>query len=563
MDSILDQLYDQPLFDSLSDDDLEWLAASAKLRQFQPGEFVYHDGDPATHFYLVTRGQLEVLEPTGAGAQRRQYLYSKDFFGDIALRAGVPREVAVRATLPSELIAVPAATFFELLDAFPEIEKVLDQAAAERLAAPPTFPGQYEDEVVIYWERRHPIDLLGHLIWPVVVGFVWTIIALIALFFGVRGNIRWETIILTVWSIGLIPLTGWVLWEAIDWWNDLYIVTDRRVMNLERVALIFEERREAPISKVQDINTFRRSPIAAALNYGDLLIETAAKTGAIVFRAVPDSDVVAARILQERDKAREAVRRASESQKRRELRRALGLEPASPPPEARPNSGAKKVERPSRIWSALTTQGVRYFIPRMREQQDETIIWRKHWIVLLGQTLRPLLLAIIVSAATLGFLVLLPPLSALATFLLILLLAVLIMAAVGWLLWEYEDWHNDVYILSPTAIIHEERRPLALSKTVKQASLDQIQDVRYEIPNPLFMLLNVGNVIIRTAGTEGQLDFSFVKNPSGIQSEIFRYIQRMAEVRQARENARISDEILDVLRLYREEVGGSPDASAP
>ncbi|MCZ7571010.1 MAG: cyclic nucleotide-binding domain-containing protein [Ardenticatenaceae bacterium] len=563
MDAVLGKLYDESLLDPLSDEDLARLARSTELQQFKPGEYVYLAGDSPTHFYLVTNGQLEVLEPTERGERRRQYLYPQDFFGDIALREDTPRQFAVRAALPSEVIAIPAAAFFELLDAFPEIEKILDQSTAERRAPPPTFPGQYENEVVIYWARRHPIELLRRLLWPVGVGLVWTVMAVIALFVVARQSVRWETIILTVWAIGLIPLTMWALWEGIDWWNDLYIVTDQRVINLERVVLIFEERREAPILKVQNVNAFRRNPLAAALNYGDLVIETAAQTGAILFRAVPDNDVVAARILQERDKAREAVRRASESQKRRELRKALGLEPTSPPPAKQDGGVQKNARRPRRISEALATQGMRYFIPRTREEQGETIIWRKHWIVLLGQTLRPWLFTIVIFFSAIALGVMLPPLSAVATFLIILFFAIAGMAAVGWLLWEYEDWHNDIYILSPTAVVDEERRPLALSKTVKQASLDQIQDVRYEIPNPLFMLLNVGNVVIQTAGAEGRLDFKFVKNPPGIQSEIFRHIQRMAEERQARESARLNAEILDALRLYQEEVGTPPDRSVP
>lgn len=562
MDQILEKLYDQPLLDSLSDEGLEWLADSVELQQFRPGEYVYHAGDVPTHFYLVSQGQIEVLEPAEGGERRRQFLYPQDFFGYLALRERTERQFSIRAAMPSEVIAIPAGTFFDLLEIFPEIAKILDEAEAERLAPPLTFPGQYENEVVIYWSRRHPIELLRSLLWPVVVGFAWTIIALVAVFLVAQGDLRWESIILTIWAAGLVPLTLWALWEGVDWWNDLYIVTDQRVINLERVVLLFEERREAPINKVQNVNAVQSNPVAAMLNYGDLLIETAAERGAIRFRAIPNSNVVAARILQEREKAREAGRRASESQKRQELRRALGLEPSSPAP-APPANSANKTERPSRISSSLTTEGVRYFIPRTREQQGEATIWRKHWIVLLGQTLRPLLLLTLVFFSAIGLVVLLPPLSGLATFLIILLFAVLAMFGMGWLLWEYEDWHNDIYILTPTSIIDEERRPLALLKIVKRASLDQIQDVRYEIPNPLYMLLNVGDVIIQTAGGEGRLDFNFVQSPAAIQAEIFRCIQQMAENRQARENARISAEILDVLRLYQEEVGPSADRPAP
>lgn len=562
MDSLYDDLLDQSLLAPLIDEDLAWLETVARLQHYEPGDFVYTAGDPPSNFYLVVRGQFEYLEPVDGRWRRLQYLYPQDFFGDIALLENIPHPYSVRATLPSDVIAIPADAFFELIEAYPEIQDYLERTAASRVAPPRTFPGQEEDEIVIYWERRHPFELLRRLLFPVALGAVWTVIALLVLFLLARQELEWGALVLTVWGIGLLPLAVWGLWEAIDWWNDYYIVTDRRVLHLEQVLLLYQERREAPISKVQNVNSIRRGPIAAALNFGDVTIETAAQTGAIQFRAVPDSEIVAARIIQERDKARAALKRASESYKRRELRRALGLEPA-PSPESPPASGSTKAAttQRSRLPPGLTTEGIRYFIPRTREQQGDAIIWRKHWIILLRRSLRPWLLLLLTLASAIVLAFSLPPLSPPAVVLLVLVVAILGLVSVGWLLWEYEDWHNDVYILTPTAIVDEERRPLALRTEVKQASLDQIQDVTYEITNPLMMLLNVGTVIIQTAGSLGRLDFTHVRRPAEVQAEIFRYIQRMAEARQARESARISDEVLDLLRIYQEEISRSASAA--
>ncbi len=65
MDALFDRLCEQPLLETLPDECLEWLAGSAELRQYKTGDVVYQAGERPTHFYLVTRGQFEVIDPAG------------------------------------------------------------------------------------------------------------------------------------------------------------------------------------------------------------------------------------------------------------------------------------------------------------------------------------------------------------------------------------------------------------------------------------------------------------------------------------------------------------------
>jgi len=58
-----------PLFDRLSDTDLDALLAQANIRRFSLGEAVFEQGAAATHFFLLLHGRLKVTQVTPDGQQ--------------------------------------------------------------------------------------------------------------------------------------------------------------------------------------------------------------------------------------------------------------------------------------------------------------------------------------------------------------------------------------------------------------------------------------------------------------------------------------------------------------
>ena len=57
------------------------------------------------------------------------------------------------------------------------------------------------------------------------------------------------------------------------------------------------------------------------------------------------------------------------------------------------------------------------------------------------------------------------------------------------------------------------RLPLYLHETSTQAGLDAIQDVSYTIPNPFAEMFNYGDILIQTAGPQGELKWRNVPDP--------------------------------------------------
>ena len=54
-------------------------------------------------------------------------------------------------------------------------------------------------------------------------------------------------------GITSVIVAAWAVWNYIDWGNDYYILTNQRVVWLEKVVGIYDSRQEAPLSTVLSV----------------------------------------------------------------------------------------------------------------------------------------------------------------------------------------------------------------------------------------------------------------------------------------------------------------------
>ena len=87
----------------------------------------------------------------------------------------------------------------------------------------------------------------------------------------------------TVLYCGFLIL--WFIVETVDWWNDVYILTEDRIMDIVRVPILYMQRTEAPLAMVQNV-TATTTLLGGILGYGNVEIETAGWTRAIIFEDV-------------------------------------------------------------------------------------------------------------------------------------------------------------------------------------------------------------------------------------------------------------------------------------
>ncbi|MEN6555225.1 MAG: hypothetical protein ABFD21_02380, partial [Anaerolineaceae bacterium] len=107
-----------------------------------------------------------------------------------------------------------------------------------------------------------------------------------------------------------------------------------------------------------------------------------------------------------------------------------------------------------------------------------------------------------------------------------------VIAALIWLVYNYADWRNDIYRLTPDQVIDIDRKPLG-RESRRTAPLEKILAVEYERRGLIPMLLNFGTVFIRVS-TE-VLTFDNVYQPSKVQEDIFRRMQAAAAAARERD----------------------------
>jgi CRP-like cAMP-binding protein len=91
-------------------------------------------------------------------------------------------------------------------------------------------------------------------------------------------------------------------WYVIDYLNDYYIITNKRVLRHERVFLIYENQQAAPLERIQDV-TSQASIFGKLFNYALLTITTAGM-GVILFEMIPRPETIEGRVRGLQGKAR-------------------------------------------------------------------------------------------------------------------------------------------------------------------------------------------------------------------------------------------------------------------
>ncbi len=106
-------------FMGLPEPDLHQLAQQAWRETYQPGEWVFRAGDPASKIYVIAAGSVEVLAPDQAQALRM--LEAGQVFGEMALFLGVARTASVRAVENTLMFVIDGAPLTRILRSNPQV----------------------------------------------------------------------------------------------------------------------------------------------------------------------------------------------------------------------------------------------------------------------------------------------------------------------------------------------------------------------------------------------------------------------------------------------------------
>lgn len=172
---------------------------------------------------------------------------------------------------------------------------------------------RYEQGDTITW-RKHWIALIGATVLPTLLILAATGAAVVL----VAESPTHPIPILIGYGTLMVFLFPWWLWRFADWQNDIYQVTSTRIIVVERLPFFLREtRREASLSRIQNITLEIPGILGKLLNYGSVKIETAGGE-AFTFAHVQDPHGVQLEIFrrveafQRRQRQEEAERRRTE-----------------------------------------------------------------------------------------------------------------------------------------------------------------------------------------------------------------------------------------------------------
>ena len=128
-----DMLKNVPIFSELGRRDLERVSKLMVPRSVRAGEAIIKEGDQAAGFFIISSGKVEVVHDVDGKAERLAELGPGDFFGEMALFEGFPRNATVRAVDDTECLAMTRWDFTAEMKNHPEIAVSMVPVLVRRL----------------------------------------------------------------------------------------------------------------------------------------------------------------------------------------------------------------------------------------------------------------------------------------------------------------------------------------------------------------------------------------------------------------------------------------------
>jgi CRP/FNR family transcriptional regulator, cyclic AMP receptor protein len=132
---LLELLSHTRVFEDGSPQTLAKLVADTAPIQYPSGSFLFHQGEPSGHVYIVTHGEVAIVSPARGGSEQvHRIIGPGQLFGELALLSSGRRTAGARATRPSTVWAIDRDAFWAFLDATPPAQSALLRQVVALLA---------------------------------------------------------------------------------------------------------------------------------------------------------------------------------------------------------------------------------------------------------------------------------------------------------------------------------------------------------------------------------------------------------------------------------------------
>lgn len=565
-------LESHPLFTDLTEDELRALSAISKEYQFDREAVIAFKGDVADTMVMVKSGRLygQSVDSRGIVRESRSYTagdYPHDYFGATWLFKPGVHSLTITGAEPGRVIMIKNRDFLEFLadnpgalanlepvyddegnliaglpqEAWEEADKLRPRDQPQRLGQVHLMPS----ELVEYYSRRSVWALFLELFGPIATLIVVTVLLLLipdttALFiFGQYG------LIAIVWLVlGFI-----ILFRLYDWYNDYFVITNkfiyRRDFNLRSFRTQYTK---VPLEQVQSVTVAKPNFWANLFDFGSARITTAAQAGVVWFDQIDDPGEVVQALDKLRSRSRAYDSALAQTTMRQSLESYFDMKPEYEP-VAGDEEEVEDEEEGSRFGGFGLGERIRRAF-QLRLVDGDVITYRKNRLVLLREIGLPLLFLFLLLGSLALAAGALPQFSPI----ILGLGLVLVLVDLGWLIWQYEDWRNDLFQLTNQYVIDIDRKPFGFGESRSQAPLSNIQNINAIRPGFFATVFNYGNVEIETAGATANIIFEDVASPNQILRDIFERLDTVRESQRRREGANRREEYAVLLDVYKQEL---------
>jgi uncharacterized membrane protein YdbT with pleckstrin-like domain len=352
---------------------------------------------------------------------------------------------------------------------------------------------------------------------------------------------------LFLWLVGMVAACYLVKWLALDllpWLRRVYVLTNRRIITQSGALAMY--RRECSLLKIEESDYVMRGLVARLLNFGDVEVRPAGGLAAVVLGGVAQPGRVQALIsAQARVAGDEAKQHHLLDAPDEVVRRLEVIMRGTPPPHSAPTAPLPPVS----ARAARTLLAARIHRLNLLPGEDVVDVTRQHPIVLASELRAPLLGTLVVVA---GAMVAGPTGIRLAVVLVGLVLA-------PWAVWRLLTYLEHQYVLTTGRLMELRSTPLVFQmRDVVQ--LSSVQDVALEIPSLFGRLADVGDVVIKVAGSTHRPVLKTVARPAQLQKLIFETIHTQQRREHEAEDQRLATTLSRWFQEYHrlQQGGGNP-----
>ena len=530
---ILTLLHEVPLFSGLNVEELERLGEEFVMVELPKDEILFQAQEATDGLFVINSGQVALL---GADGKQTEILKHADVIGTEALNYLPAREKTAMALTDAQVFFLPnkqIQALYASVPAFKETVSVLFNSA--RLAAYIPMAWLEPGEKIYMMARKHPVFLLFRSIPPI---FVFAALWFLMMFLSSQS---------AFWSLaglvaGFLFCLLWLVWNINNWANDFYLITSRRMVWVEHVTGFYDSRQEAPLSTLISVG-IKTSQLGYFLGYSDVIVRT--YIGDIRFERVGHASTIGKLIETNWARGKRVDLELDAREIRKALRQKFGKEAE--------DITAKDLQVELGTVEP-TLKEVNFFqwlfadFVRVRHEVGGTITYRKHWLILLQKLILPLFALVlsiifVVAIITHNLIQVDYTMGLVAGYF-------LIFVAAGMLVYQYIDWRNDLFQLTPNQVIDLDRKPFG-RESRRSAPLENILSIEYERRGFIPMLFNYGTVYITIGNT--QLTFNNVYQPSVVQQDIFTRMGEHAKERDDRNTMLERERVAQWFKVFQEE----------